>query len=111
MKRSRSRWEATLELQLRTVGLRPEVEWTFSPGRRWRFDFAFLPEKIAAEVEGGHWSGGRHTRGAGFEADCEKYNSAALLGWSVLRFTPSMVESGEAVRLIEQALRTRRSAA
>ena len=56
--------------------------------RRWRFDYACLIRKIAIEVEGGVWSGGRHTRGAGFIADMTKYNRATSLGWRVLRYTP-----------------------
>lgn len=111
VKRSRSRWEAALELQLRAVGLRPEVEFRFHESRRFRFDFAFPSERVAVEVEGGVWTRGRHTRGGGFESDCQKYSIAAVEGWCVIRATPSMVESGEAVRLIETALRTRRSAA
>ena len=46
---------------------------------------------IAFEVEGGVYSGGRHTRGAGFTADCKKYNAAAMLGWYVIRITPEMI--------------------
>lgn len=42
---------------------------------------------IAIELEGGIWSGGRHTRGKGFEGDCDKYNEAALAGWTVFRLT------------------------
>lgn len=63
-------------------------EHKFHPVRRWRFDFAFVAQKLAIEVEGGVWTGGRHTRGYGYAADCEKYNAATLLGWSVLRYVP-----------------------
>jgi very-short-patch-repair endonuclease len=65
----------------------PTPEFRFHPKRRWRFDFAWPAEKIAVECEGGTWSGGRHTRGKGYEGDCEKYNEAVILGWRVLRFT------------------------
>lgn len=99
-----------LEIHLRERGLRPEVEYRFHPTRLWRFDFALLPEKVAAEVEGGIWRNGAHSRGRGFSEDCEKYNSAAVLGWVVLRFTPEMVQSLQAVRLVEQALLLRRAA-
>ena len=81
-----------------------EQEYRFHPVRRWRFDFAFPEQKIAIECEGGTWTGGRHTRGRGFEGDCHKYNAAAMLGWTVLRFTSGMINSGEAINQIEEAL-------
>jgi hypothetical protein len=56
---------------------------------------------LAIEVEGGVWSGGRHTRGAGFTKDCEKYNTALMDGWRVYRCTPQMVEAGTVVKDIE----------
>jgi len=58
-----------------------------SIGRRWRFDEAWPARKVAVELEGGVYSGGRHVRPEGFEKDCEKYNAAVSLGWRVLRFT------------------------
>lgn len=73
--------------------------------RRWRFDFAWPDRKIAAEVEGGTESGGRHVRPGGFDKDAEKYNAAAQQGWTVYRFTRRMVTSGEALNVIEKALR------
>lgn len=81
---------------------------TFSrEGRRWRFDFAWPDRRLAVECEGGTHSGGRHVRGEGFAADAEKYNAAALQGWTVLRFTGAQVESGYAVETIERALALR----
>lgn len=65
-----------------------EREWRFHPQRRWKFDFA-NPDPdilIAVELEGGIWIKGRHTTGKGFEADCEKYNTALSMGWRVLRY-------------------------
>jgi len=53
----------------------------------WRFDVAIPEYKIAIEFEGGAWSGGRHTRGAGFIGDIAKYNAATVHGWKVLRYT------------------------
>jgi len=68
-----------------------EAEHKFHPERRFRFDFAHLPSRVAIEIEGGTWVGGRHTTGAGFLRDCEKYNEAALLGWRVVRLTTDQV--------------------
>lgn len=60
-------------------------EHQFHPERRWRFDFAWPGIFVAAEVEGGVFRGGRHQRPSGFIGDCEKYNTAAMMGWTVLR--------------------------
>lgn len=78
----------------------PELEFRFDPTRRWRFDFAWPERKVALEVEGGAWTGGRHTRGKGFLADIEKYNRAACLGWVLLRCTPGTLMTRETVDLI-----------
>ena len=49
------------------------------------------------EVEGLTYYGkhlGRHQTKKGFEADCEKYNSAAILGYTVFRFTENQIANG-----------------
>lgn len=93
--------EETFALHIQAHKLpKPVREHRFDKVRKWRFDFAWPDLMIAAEIEGGTWSGGRHTRGAGFEKDCVKYNSATAQGWSVYRFTSAMVKSGEAIKLI-----------
>lgn len=100
-----SELEASLALQIRAIGLpEPKREFTFMPKRRFRFDFAWPEQKLAAECEGGIWTGGRHTRGRGFEDDCLKYSEAALLGWKVLRFTEDHIRSGVALAMIERGL-------
>lgn len=66
-------------------------EYVFYPGRRWRLDFAHPATRIGIEIEGGTWVQGRHNRPQGFAADCEKYNSAAELGWRLFRLTPDMI--------------------
>lgn len=102
---SASNAELALSWQIRAAKLpEPVTEVRFDPTRRWRFDFAFPAHKVAVEVEGGTWTNGRHSRGEGFEQDCEKYNEAALLSWIVLRVTPRMIDDGRALRLVERAL-------
>ena len=97
--------EREFALHLFANDLTPVVqEHKFHPDRRWRFDFAWPEQKIAAEIEGGVWTRGRHTRGKGFINDCDKYNAATLLGWRVFRFTREHIDSGDAIRLIEDAL-------
>lgn len=97
--------EDRLAFQIKALGLpEPQREFRFDKVRLWRFDFAWVDFSLAVEVEGAVWAGGRHTRGAGFEADVDKYNAAACLGWQVLRFTATHVRSGAAIRRIEDAL-------
>ena len=81
----------------------PEIEYTFAPGRKWRFDMAWPGGKLAVEIEGGMWIGGRHTRPSGYLKDLEKYNRAAILGWKLLRVTYDQIEDGSAADLIRQA--------
>lgn len=82
----------------------PVEEHRFHPVRRWRFDYAFLDEKVAVEIEGGIWSGGRHTRGKGFIGDLDKYNMAQKMGWKVYRFTPQQLRSGETANFLREVL-------
>jgi hypothetical protein len=107
--------EQTLAVQLEQDDIYFEREYQFHPERRWRADFylgRFMGSNtclecgwpILIEIDGGSWVAGRHTRGKGFEADMEKLNAAALLGYRVLRFTPAMVEDGRALEVIRQAL-------
>jgi len=95
--------EEAFALHCRVDGLTPVREFRFHPERKWRFDFAFSEKKVAVEVEGR----GRHQAFGGFEADCDKYNAATLLGWRVLRYTPSMVMAGTAIEQVKEALNAR----
>lgn len=102
-----SRHEDLLALQMRGAKLpTPKREHRFHENRRWRFDFAWPEHMLAAEVEGLNPRGkSRHTTVTGYRADCEKYNNAALLGWRVLRFEQRMIETGQALDMIEGAIR------
>ena len=104
---SKSDLEASFALQLRSLGVpEPEREYQFAKalGRRWRFDMAWPDVKVAAEVEGGVWVRGRHTRASGFVGDCEKYNAATMLGWRVLRIPTPMVEDWSGAKLVAEML-------
>lgn len=79
-------------------------EYRFHPKRKWRFDYAIPEHKIALEVEGGVWTGGRHIRAQGFLGDMEKYNTATLMGWRVLRTTPDDLYKLATIRMIKQAI-------
>lgn len=83
----------------------PTPEYRFDKVRKWRFDFAWPELLVAAEIEGGHYSGG-HKRFGKADSDCEKANAAALQGWLVLRFTPAMLDQ-DPMDVVTKALRKR----
>jgi very-short-patch-repair endonuclease len=66
-------------------------EFRFHVDRRWRFDYAIPDLKIAIEIEGGIWQYGRHNHPIGFSKDCEKYNTATLMGWIIFRLPDSEI--------------------
>jgi hypothetical protein len=60
-------------------------EFQFDEDRKWRADYKVVDKMVLIELEGGVYSGGRHTRAQGFIEDCMKYNKAAMLGYTVYR--------------------------
>lgn len=108
-RQKRSSRSSSLETLAKNVLVRNKIptfveEYKFHPVRRWRFDFAWPEQMIALEIEGGIFNRGRHTSPKGFIADCEKYNTAALLGWTVIRVTSPQIKSGELLEWIKTAL-------
>jgi len=79
-------------------------EFKFLQDRKFRFDFCWPNNKCAVEIEGGIWSGGRHTRGKGYISDMEKYNLAVLDGWKILRFSPDQISEEETYIKIKKLL-------
>lgn len=115
-------WFAPLAALARAAGFsEPVAEHGFHPVRKWRFDWAFLPEKVACEREGGDFRRvacgcgrsrtvfvSRHHSRQGLEDDAEKYGTAAGMGWAVVRATPGMIRDGRAAALLLAALHSRR---
>lgn len=83
----------------------PVLEYQFHPTRKWRFDAAWLREKIALEVNGGAYIGGRHNSAEGSHRDMEKFNEAAIAGWRVLYIRPQSVGTILMVDLVRRAMR------
>ena len=97
-----SEGESLLKMQLKALKIEFEQEFKFHAKRKWRADFHITGKKLLVEVEGGIWSGGRHTRGKGYLGDMEKYNAATVMGYRVIRFSTEQVKSGLAVQQIEK---------
>jgi hypothetical protein len=83
-------------------------EYRFHPVRKWRFDWALMEPMVAVEFEGGVFLGRGHTGGVIYGQNCEKYNTAALMGWRVLRFTAPMIRAGMHETMIKEAIAGRR---
>ncbi len=68
---------------------KPEAEYKFDPGRRYRADWAWPRHYLLLEVDGGQYAsgGGRHNR----DNDRWKLNEAAALGYRVIHVTPQML--------------------
>jgi hypothetical protein len=102
---AKSDLEAHLDRDIRALELpEPEREYRFHPQRKWRFDMAWPAMNLAAEINGGTWSNGRHNRGSHMANEYEKLNEAALHGWRVLQFTGDQVRDGSAVAWLARAL-------
>ena len=73
-------------------------------GRKFKWDFAFLSQRLLVEVQGGVFMRrGGHTSGVGVTRDCEKHNLAMLAGWKDLLVTSQMVKDGRALAWIMEA--------
>lgn len=97
-----------------TTGLEWETEFRFHPPRRWRFDYACKELKLAVEVNGGNFVGGRHINPVSLSKEYEKIGQAAADGWCVIPCTPMskgdavMRFGGEAfMRIIQEAITLR----
>lgn len=86
------------------------AEWPFHPERKWRFDYACPELKIAIEVDGGVFTGGRHSGGIGQVKDMEKGNAACSLGWLVYHITPDDMYDLAFRKLVLQAIEMRKNA-
>lgn len=86
---------------------RPVPEFKFHPTRKHRMDYAWPEHRLALEVEGGVWTGGKHGRGSGIVKDMEKSSLAAEEGWRMIRVTPAKLCSEATITYITNALRWR----
>lgn len=95
-KTARERLENKLAEALTAAGIVFKRKVKFDVSRNWEADFRIFDRfgigNWLVEVEGGQYTRGRHQRPRGYQADCEKYNAAALLGYRVLRFTTEHIE-------------------
>lgn len=89
--------ENLLAFQLDAARIPFERQYRIHPERRFRADFWLPAPQCVVEIDGGIWTAGRHSRGAGITRDCEKSAYIALMPARLLRVTPDQVKSGRAL--------------
>lgn len=95
--------EMTLEAQLTVARIPFERQYPFSEPRKHKADF-FCPPDLLIEVNGGTWTGGRHSRGSSIPAEYEKGALAAIKGFRVIHATTEQVNDGTCLRWIIAAM-------
>jgi len=125
----RSNLEALFAAQLKGAGIAFEREYPFGKfvERKWRADFVARrapgtdPNEIGRVTGFPTMSGrpmipmvlveiqgtgpqGRHGSYGHHHSDCEKFSTAAALGWRVLPLSAKMVKDGSGLALVETAL-------
>lgn len=104
--KEKERQNTQFRAHCRSLGIpEPRDEVRFHSTRGWRFDYAWPKYRVALEVEGGVFTGGRHTSAVGFIKDAEKYNYAACMGWAIIRCMPRTLCTGETMAFIKQAIK------
>ena len=105
--------EDTLAMQLSVCGFAEGVvrQFEYAPPRRlkadflvWRSRFIGRAHEVLVEVQGGIYSRQGHGSVTGVLADIDRLNAATVNGYRMLRFTPQMIDSGEAMTVIQKAL-------
>jgi hypothetical protein len=99
--------EELLALHLAELGLRFERQYEYVAGRRFRADFAVWAGAVCArpllvEVVGGVYQRRAHGSVTGVLRDIDRLNAATMKDLPMLRFTPQMVESGQAKEMIAE---------
>ena len=90
-------------------GVEVVKEHMFHWTRKWRFDYAIPDLKVAIEIDGAVWDYGRHNRPQGYINDMEKLNTAASMGWLVLRFTTDDRLKASTLALIMDTINLRKT--
>ena len=85
----------------------PVAEYHFNadgfPDTKHRFDFAWTDCKLALEVDGGRFVGGRHNTAKGKEGDDRKMNIAACRGWRRIVRYPENLLTLATVQMVKEA--------
>lgn len=83
-----------------------ETEVKLIPYRRFKFDYANIPAKVAIEINGQIWHQGGHSTGKSLMRDYEKLNLAQHYGYCVFQLSREMITESW-LNVIAQTIRSR----
>ncbi|CAB4242211.1 hypothetical protein UFOVP83_31 [uncultured Caudovirales phage] len=96
--------EETLAVQLRALKIPFEREVVgLVEGRRFRVDF-LIHKRLVVECQGGIWTKGGHSSGAGISRDCEKFAELLCAGYPVIPCTMQQIKAGTVIEWIQRAI-------
>jgi hypothetical protein len=80
----------------------PERGW--EGGRKWKADLCWPDVRVLVEVEGIYGGKSRHRTTSGYHEDCNKYNAASLLDYTLLRYTSRHLATDEGAKLAAEEI-------
>jgi hypothetical protein len=83
-----------------------QTEVRLIPRRRFKFDYANIPAKVAIEINGQIWHKGGHSTGKSLLRDYEKLNLAQQHGYCVFQLSSEMITE-EWLAAIANTIRSR----
>ena len=98
------RAERKLLADLRLLGLDPQEQYCWAPGRKYRSDAAFPAQKLLIECDGRVHGVHEDKR----LRDMARSNLAASLGWTILRYSPAQALDGSAALDVARYLEARK---
>lgn len=111
---SKTSAEEVLAIDLAGACLPFVRQFRYAKGRNLTADFMvehckalICTQRVLVEVQGGVYTKKAHGSVTGVLADIDRLNAATVNGWRMLRFTPKQVDEGEAIPVIEAALKER----
>jgi len=80
------------------------------PARAWRSDVAWPRVRVALEIQGGNWNGGRHCRPSAMQAEYDKQNGYSSRSWLCFYADWAQMRRPELVDMIAETIQRRKGA-
>ena len=78
------------------------------PERAWRSDIAWPRVRVALEIQGGNWTGGRHCRPSAMQSEYDKQNGYSARSWLCFYADWAQMKRPELVDMIAATIQRRK---